>query len=89
MALAGAGRIGEPLLLAIRRFIQFVLVAAQVFTFSAESMIRRPVVRNDEVKAFGPVGTSTAEMPDMAAGMCSVFHGATFLPLAAAPMNKA
>ena len=49
--------------------------AAQVFAFSADSMIRWPDARNDEVKAFRPVGTSTAEMPDVATRVCSVFHG--------------
>ena len=75
--MAGAGgRTGESLLLAIRRSIYFALFAAQVFTFRAESMIRRPDAGNDEVKAFGPVGTLLTEMPDMAACVHSVFHGA-------------
>ena len=74
--MAGAGgRTGESLLLAFRRSIYFALFAAQVFTFRAESMIRRPDAGNDEVKAFGP-GTLLTEMPDMAACVRSVFHGA-------------
>ena len=89
--MAGAGgRTGESLLLAFRRSIYFALFAAQVFTFRAESMIRRPDAGNDEVKAFGPVGTSTAEMPDVATRVCSVFHGGEpSFPLDCSSINKA
>src|ERR1044071_6616210 len=52
------------------RSIDVMLFAAQLFTFLAESMIRWPDARNDEVKAFRPVGTSTAEMPDVATRVC-------------------
>jgi len=68
-------RIGEPLWSLSRRWTQCAFFVDQTSTFSADLMItRRPVVGNAEVKTAWPVGTSTAEMPDIATRMRSIFH---------------
>jgi hypothetical protein len=57
------------------RSIDLTLFAAQVFAFSADSMISRPGVGYYEVKVSGPLQTLRAEMPCLATCVCSVFHG--------------
>jgi len=49
---------------------------------------RRPIVGTDEVKTAWPVATSTAEMPDIATRMRSIFHACPSFRWITAPMNK-